>query len=516
MVDQVGAGDQADEGLAVQHDGDAIAIKDRDQGVQRFRHLQRVQITRHGRGDRLGEAFLTGDVVGVHDVDDVALVQNADQAAVLNDRQLRQAVAAHPLEGGVQRVFRPDNHHVAGGVFAVDQVRQVAVQFALRQPLIGEPGVVVDLGQIFGAGVADEGHDPLRLGLFAAPAQGRGDQGARGRSRQNAFLQQQLAHRGDRLGVGDGIGDVDQVGIGRLRHEVLADAFDGVAAVRPGHAVVDQARQRRADGVGQNDLGLGALRLEVARVAGNRPARADPGDEGVDIAVHLLEDFRAGRLEVGFGVGVVGELVDEIAARNLLGQTLGHVGVVFGMAMRHVRAGQAHVGAHGAQVLDLLLRHLVGNDQQDVVALLLADQGQGQAGVARRGLNDGAARFQPARLLSRLDHRQGDAVLDGAAGVLALQLQEQAAGAGVDPRHLDHRRLADQVQQTLGRTAENRGVGHRHEGRLRCTLSNEAGRPPLRGQLLQVFTLSPRSALERAQWSRLPNAPLRACPTKNP
>ncbi|MNE18208.1 hypothetical protein D3C80_1112300 [compost metagenome] len=209
------------------------------------------------------------------------------------------------------------------------------------------------------------------------------------------------------------------------------------------------------------------MRLQIAGDAGDGAARTDAGDEGVDLALHLLEDFGTRRLEVSLRVGVVGELVDEVAARNLLGQALGHVGIVFGVAVRHVRTGQAHIGAHGAQVLDLLLRHLVGDDQQDVIALLLADQGQGQTGVARRRLDDGAARLQPARVFSRLDHRQGDAVLDRAAGVLALQLQEQAAGAGVDPRHLDHRRLADQVQQRAHGAGQDGGVGHRHAKRLR-------------------------------------------------
>ena len=341
------------------------------------------------------------------------------------------------------------------------------MQFALGQALIGQPSVVIDLGQILGAGIADEGHDPLRLGLLAAPAQGRGDQGAGRRPGQNAFLQQQVAHRGDRLRIRDGIGLVDQLGISRLGHEVLADALDRIAAVRPGHALVDQARQSRTDRIGQDDLGVRTLRLQIAGDAGDGAARTDARDEGVDLTLHLLEDLRAGRLEVGLGVGVVGELVDEIAARNLLGQALGHVGIVFWVAVRHVRTGQAHIGAHGAQVLDLLFRHLVGDDQQDVIALLLADQSKGQAGIARRGFHDGAARLQPARVFRRLDHRQGDAVLDGAAGVLALQLQEQAAGACVDPCHLDHRRLANQIQQRAYGAGQDGGVGHRHAKRLR-------------------------------------------------
>src|SRR3712207_8336180 len=50
---------------------------------------------------------------------------------------------------------------------------------------------------------ADEGDDALGLGLLAAPAQRRGDQGAGGGAGQHALLLQQLAGGGDRLAVGD-------------------------------------------------------------------------------------------------------------------------------------------------------------------------------------------------------------------------------------------------------------------------------------------------------------------------
>ena len=50
------------------------------------------------------------------------------------------------------------------------------------------------------------------------------------------------------------------------------------------------------------------------------------------------------------------------------------------------------------------------------------------------------------RLLGGLDHRQADAVLDGAAGVLRFELEVQLAQAGVEALGLDDRRLADQFE----------------------------------------------------------------------
>ena len=54
---------------------------------------------------------------------------------------------------------------------------------------------------------------------------------------------------------------------------------------------------------------------------------------------------------------------------------------------------------------------------------------------------------EPAVLLRLLDHRQGDAVLHRATGVLALELDQDAhVGVGAERGDLDERRVADQVE----------------------------------------------------------------------
>ena len=58
--------------------------------------------------------------------------------------------------------------------------------------------------------------------------------------------------------------------------------------------------------------------------------------------------------------------------------------------------------------------------------------------------------------LGGLDHRQADAILDRAAGVLAFELGEQPAGAGIEMGQLDHRRVADEVEGG----ADEPGCGH--------------------------------------------------------
>jgi hypothetical protein len=134
-------------------------------------------------------------------------------------------------------------------------------------------------------------------------------------------------------------------------------------------------------------------------------------------------------------------------AGDRLGQGLGHVLIVFGMALADVAAGQAHVHAHGPQVQDFFPRHLVRHDQDQLVALQRRHLGEAQAGIAGRRLDDGAAGLEPAVLLGRSDHRAGDAVLDRAARVLVFQLQEQAAKAGVEVPDLNHRGVADQLKR---------------------------------------------------------------------
>ena len=62
--------------------------------------------------------------------------------------------------------------------------------------------------------------------------------------------------------------------------------------------------------------------------------------------------------------------------------------------------------------------------------------------------------------LGGLDHRQRDAVLDRAAGVLVLELEEQPAGAGVEAAYLDQRGVADEIEDVVGDSSQL--LGHLH------------------------------------------------------
>jgi hypothetical protein len=86
-----------------------------------------------------------------------------------------------------------------------------------------------------------------------------------------------------------------------------------------------------------------------------------------------------------------------------------------------------------------------------VVAALLGDQRQANAGVAAGRLDDGATGFQFARLLRRGDHLDGDPVLDRSPRVHILDLGEhQRRDVPGDRPELDQWGVADQVDDGVG------------------------------------------------------------------
>ena len=127
---------------------------------------------------------------------------------------------------------------------------------------------------------------------------------------------------------------------------------------------------------------------------------------------------------VGLPVGLVVELVgEEIAVREFPGHGVGlldgPVGAPFGR-------GQQDLGAIGLHDLAALNRGRLRHDQDAPVALGGADHGQADAGVAAGGLEDDLVFGQFAALLTRLDHGQGDPLLDRSTGIAGLQLAVDA------------------------------------------------------------------------------------------
>ena len=164
-------------------------------------------------------------------------------------------------------------------------------------------------------------------------------------------------------------------------------------------------------------------------------------------SVRLLPDLGPGRLVVRLRVRRVRVLVGLEPARDLLGQPVGDAVVALGR-VRVDRGRRDHdLGAVRAEHRDLLLAHLVGHDEDAAVAAERGRDREPDAGVARGRLDDRASRAKPAVLLRRLDHREADAVLHGAAGVQVLELREElardVAGEALEP---DDRRVPDELE----------------------------------------------------------------------
>ncbi len=133
----------------------------------------------------------------------------------------------------------------------------------------------------------------------------------------------------------------------------------------------------------------------------------------------------------------------------LLRQPLGHLVVVAGVLVRLLRDDD-HFRAEGAQLLHLGRGLVVGDDDDDAIALGLADDREPDTGVARRALDDGRAGGELATGLGRLDDPEGRAVLHRTARVHELGLgQDFAAGELRQAPEAHQRGVADEMGDSV-------------------------------------------------------------------
>ena len=175
------------------------------------------------------------------------------------------------------------------------------------------------------------------------------------------------------------------------------------------------------------------------------PTPATTASTAPPVSPDLLRRRRPVRRWIG---GVV-ELAEHEGVWDLPCQSCGAVD----RALHALRARRQHdAGAEGAQGDAPFLAHGVRHHQHARVAFDRGDEGEGDAGVAARRLDQhGVAGCDVTASFRRLDHRQADPVLYARGGVPALQLGDDLGGDIA--RHTvqsDQGGVADQVCDVRG------------------------------------------------------------------
>ena len=168
VVDEVEAGRDAEELIAVHDDGDVVLAEQRHQVGDRRIGGDGLEPRHHHLLDRPRERLVGVLRFGQQRGEHVALVDQADDMPALVDhRELRDVGRAHAGEYGAQIVLRP--HH-DGGAFAVaadHDVAHGAVPVRMGPAFLRQEGRIEHLGEILGAGIADQAHDALAASLCA-------------------------------------------------------------------------------------------------------------------------------------------------------------------------------------------------------------------------------------------------------------------------------------------------------------------------------------------------------------
>jgi hypothetical protein len=187
--------------------------------------------------------------------------------------------------------------------------------------------------------------------------------------------------------------------------------------VRAGLAAVEDRGLLGLDG---DDLHAGLALLEHLADAGDGAAGADAGDDDVDRAVGVAPDLLGRGLSVDLGVGGVGELRAMTAPSGSATISSALATAPFMPLAPSVSTSSAPSPQQGAA----LLAHRLGHGQDEAVAAGRAHEGQGDAGVARGGLDDGAAGLQLTGGLGASIMATPMRSLTEAPGVEELELQQ--------------------------------------------------------------------------------------------
>src|SRR4051812_35705434 len=286
-------------------------------------------------------------------------------------------------------------------------------------------------GEVLPTTVGEETHDVRGLDLRGDAARDVDDR-AGGDPGEDALLLGEIAVRAQRVGgVHEELPVEDRLVEDRRDESVLERA-----------ETVDEVAELRLRG---DDLDVRVLLVQTAPDAHERSARSEPRDEVRDLR-EIAQDLRAGSLVVRVGVRRVAVLERHVVAvvlREALGDLDGSVRSLVG-------GREDHVGAEQLQEPDAFLARVVGNHDAERVALAARDHRERDTRVAGGRLEDRLVLREVSGVLCGLDHPLGDAVLQRAGRILALELgPEVDAGLRAETRKADERRVPDRLQDVV-------------------------------------------------------------------
>mmetsp|Transcript_25502 Transcript_25502/g.61311 ORF Transcript_25502/g.61311 Transcript_25502/m.61311 type:complete len:205 (-) Transcript_25502:177-791(-) len=179
---------------------------------------------------------------------------------------------------------------------------------------------------------------------------------------------------------------------------------------------------------------------EVFANTGSGAPCTDACYEIVNILARLFPNLRPRGLIVYFRIRFVIKLIHEEKIIPLRNEVLGVL-----LQTGHTPRGRGKMYVrpeHATDDVTFLERRKLGHDDNALVSLRSADHGDSDAGVPASVLDDGHSRLEGSPSLGVLEHGLRDSILDGSAGVLHLELDEDAGivcfrFGGEDSAHAD-------------------------------------------------------------------------------
>mmetsp|Transcript_37917 Transcript_37917/g.118859 ORF Transcript_37917/g.118859 Transcript_37917/m.118859 type:complete len:480 (-) Transcript_37917:314-1753(-) len=370
-------------------------------------------------GEQRGEVALRDDAEDLR-----ALRDDGDHVNALLAEQVNGVGALHRRQDRERRLQVEFGHAAAR---PPGHARGPADDLVVHEAVLEHPRVAEELGHVVAHRVRQDGHDALVRGQRLGELDCGGDGGAAAAAAEQALLADEAARHDEALVVVRLDPLVHDLAVQHLGDEVVAGALYLVAL--EAHLVVERVRdgEDAALGVHRDDLDVREALLELPRDARERAARARADDDVVEVPAALAQDLLGRAVVVRERVARVAVLVQDVRVGQVALQPPRDADVRLGGVEGGLGGRADDLRAERLEHVHLLLAHLLRERDDHAVALDGRGEREADARVPARRLDERVAGLDAALLLGVLHHALADAVLDGAARVEELALEQQLA-----------------------------------------------------------------------------------------